>query len=173
MPSSVTVRISTTANVSTDALLEYAEAALTGDMPDMPQDLIELVENTGLEIEHLRPRHGQETKVWPDRAETLIYLREWALRHDGIKQTMSGLERTLGDMAGSPLFEALWGIFEAYTNQIADRIGDAPPNRWMEWYQFETNMGAKPMDAGYDDNTRPIQSLETLADLIIEGRDYQ
>lgn len=105
------------------------------------------------------------------RDEMLIHLERWMVAHDRLESKWDDLARALGmPMVESSLWDASWAMFEAYTATLGDLIGDPGPNRWLEWHCTQNDMGIKGLEAGYDDNLRPIETLEDLADLIIEGR---
>jgi hypothetical protein len=106
------------------------------------------------------------------KAETHLRLQEWAAMHDRLDQEWDRMSGALGvGMAETPLWQASWKMFEKYTKTLGDLVGD-PRGEWLDWFCYENDMGGKGMKARYDD-VRPIETLEDLVGLIIEGRTRQ
>lgn len=59
----------------------------------------------------------------------------------------------------SPLLNAIWRMDDAYTNEVATRLGLGD---WLSWYRYDNDMGRKAYNAGMKDNLRPIKTFEDL-----------
>lgn len=104
------------------------------------------------------------------RDETIRHLTSWMTAHDRLKAQWEAMAAAFGvGMAYSPLWEASWKMFEAYTATLGDMIGENGA-AWLEWFCYENDMGGKGYPAGYDGRMAPIETLGDLADLIVEGR---
>jgi hypothetical protein len=104
----------------------------------------------------------------PDREDTLVLLGEWQAHAAAVEKMMTGIKTSIGLEIGGPLFDTVWGIFNAYTSALAVEVGDL--GQWLEWYSAENEMGARGMEAGYDGQTTPIKTLDDLYELIAESR---
>lgn len=95
-----------------------------------------------------------------NHTEKLHILAEWQARI----QTADGLIEPIADVLGlspeSPIHTAVWSLQSAYTAVVAKLVGDHA--EWLDWYAGDNCFGAKGMDAGPKDATRPIRSLEDL-----------
>lgn len=74
----------------------------------------------------------------------------------------------LGADPDGPLMHTLWGLSAAYTNTLAQLLGDRLG--WMTWFQDENDMGARGMEAWHDHKLSPITTIEHLYALIEESR---
>ena len=57
--------------------------------------------------------------------EKLALLREWKQRYDDLDKQWGALAILTGGLTDSPLGDAVWLLWDAYTKQIAERVGDA------------------------------------------------
>jgi hypothetical protein len=94
------------------------------------------------------------------RDEKLTLLREWKQRHDDLDKQWGRLASLTGGLTDSPLGDAMWLLWDAYTNQVAERVGDT--YGWLSWYQLENDMGKRKHEAGPTDRMRKIKSLRDL-----------
>ena len=160
--------ITTQADVSQDVLLEYTEARLNLETPELFDHYLDDIEAHGVTVHRKQPR--PPVPGYPDLKETTALLVQWELLHDRIEKSWERLEKGLGtDMAGTPLFDAAWTGFESYTKALAQLLGDTE-SEWLHWYWLENNMGHKELEAGYDKTTKPICHPADLAELILEER---
>lgn len=106
--------------------------------------------------------------TYPDKKTTLALLAEWMAHHDKIDKMMDGVKASIGLDPDGPLFNAVWSLFDGYTNALAAQIGD--DGDWLPWFYMENDMGAKGMAAGYDGKLRKIKSFADLYWLITESR---
>ena len=104
----------------------------------------------------------------PDRENTMTLLTEWKQHHAAIEKLMDGIKQHMGLDPDGTMFVTVWALFGAYTDTLAVEVGDYCG--WLDWYRFETEMGAKNMSAGYDGKTKRVKTLANLYGLIAESR---
>jgi hypothetical protein len=75
------------------------------------------------------------------REEKLALLREWEQLHADLDAQWDVLARLTGASTDSALGDATWLLWDAYTNQVGERLDDS--YEWLSWYQLENDMGAK------------------------------
>ncbi len=85
--------------------------------------------------------------------------------------SLSEVNDKVYDIFEATLPDACWETFDLYTDTLSELLGDTMNDTWLSWFCFENDMGAKGYEAGYDDNLKPIKSLEDLADLIIQHKE--
>ena len=107
--------------------------------------------------------------TYPIKPEALAMLKKWQSRHDETEQMMDGIQECIGLDPNGPLFNAVWAMFDAYTESLGVALGDGL-NGWLPWFYMENDMGRNGFDAGYDGKTKPIKTIEHLYALILEGR---
>ena len=160
--------ITTQADVSQDVLLEYTEARLNLETPELFDHYLKAIETDGVTVHRKQPR--PLVPGYPDSDETLELITEWLIIHDRLEKAWRSLEGGLStSMAGTPLFEAVWFAFEGYTKTLAQLIGDTDAE-WLNWYWLENDMGRKEHEAGYDGTKKPIRNTADLTELILEER---
>lgn len=160
--------ITTQADVSQDVLLEYIEARLNNETPELFDHYLTAIEAHGVTTHRKQPR--PPVPGYPGLKETTLLLTQWVMAHDRIEKSWERLEGGLGiDMAGTPLFDAAWDGFESYTKTLAQLLGDTE-SEWLHWYWLENEMGHKGHEAGYDQTTKTIRNAADLAELILEER---
>lgn len=97
-------------------------------------------------------------------------MKDIILRWDKLTTTMSArideFESIIGCDANSPIISIMYSLHEELTQCVAREIGDT--NRWLEWYAWDNLMGSRKLEAGFDDNIKPIASIEDLIWLIDE-----
>lgn len=104
----------------------------------------------------------------PDRENSMTLLGDWQRHHAATQKLMNGIKTSMGMDPNGPLFNTVWGLFEAYTDTLSVELGDF--GGWLEWFYLENDMGTKGMHAGYDSKTKPIKTLAHLYSLIAESR---
>ena len=97
--------------------------------------------------------------------QMLPLLREWHERHAELHRQLDALVAVTGGCDG-PLFDAVYHVWNGYTEQLSERFGDAD-HHWLTWYSLENEMGARKMQAGYGNRIKRIKSLEDLAWLLV------
>lgn len=106
---------------------------------------------------------------YPDNNTAIYRLKEWKELHDELKDIQCGIEKMFGCQSEAPFYETTWRVFDAYTNALAEQLGDSGAV-WLEWYWAENEMGARGHSAGYDGKLKPIKTLTDLYGLILQGR---
>ncbi len=103
-------------------------------------------------------------------AEMLPLLKTWAERHAALSAQMGALAAICGGTFDGPLFDAVWLTWDAYTEQLAHRIGDTAD--WLQWYCSENDMGRKGLRVIWDAGTKGIKvrTLRHLATVITVAR---
>ena len=99
--------------------------------------------------------------------EIKAHLYDWATERERIDSILKPFEALSGTLADAPLVDAMDLVFSAYTRTLAELLGDDPGH--LDWFWIENDMGKAELDAGYDDDIRPIKSLDDLVWLIEEG----
>ncbi len=104
------------------------------------------------------------------RDQKIALLKQWQAQYDSNELACAALRKAMGDIAESPVFNAIWGSFDRYTEQVAARIGDIEtpndPNKttWMNWFCFDNDMGSRGLEAGIHGGEQ--HAIKTLADLL-------
>lgn len=106
--------------------------------------------------------------TYPDKEHTIVVLMEWKAHFKALEKLMDSIGLCIGYDVDGPLFTTVWPLFESYRNTLAAEVGDF--GGWLEWYQYENQMGANGMQAGYDDKLKNIKSLNDLYWLIEESQ---
>jgi len=103
------------------------------------------------------------------KAEEMIpILNQWRDDMIEVDMHMQALARVTGMSPDSLLWTAVSGTQERLTRATEHIVGDTC--QWMSWFWLENDMGMKGMDAGYQDDMRPIKTVEDLAWLITGDR---
>lgn len=89
-------------------------------------------------------------------------------RLEQASQRISAVWESLRPLHGgnpdNELFEAIYELREVAIDAVADTIGDR--FKWLDWYIHENGWGAKGLEAGYDQDLRPVRTLDDLLRLI-------
>ena len=94
------------------------------------------------------------------KEEKLQILAEWQKRYEALDAQLNLLTKSIGCIAGSPLHEAVFTMFEEYTKLIAQLVGDGLES--LNWYCYECDMGKSPREAGIKGDMREIKTLNDL-----------
>ena len=102
------------------------------------------------------------------REEKLARLNRWVEDHNRMEAQMEALDSVVGPMVESPLFEAVWDMFDSYTEAVAANVGDT--QKWLDWYLWENDMGKKGLGASPNADTEPV-AVDSTEKLLraIEG----
>ncbi len=100
--------------------------------------------------------------------EMLPLLQTWAERHAALSTQMEALAKPLGGTFDGPLFDAVWLTWDAYTDQLAHRIGDT--SDWLQWYCSENDMGRKALEVSSFSRSIKVRTLRQLAAVIVGSR---
>ena len=101
-------------------------------------------------------------------AEMMPLLKVWAERHAALSKQMDALAGIFGGTFDGPLFDAVWLTWDAYTDQLAQRIGDDA--NWLQWYCGDNDMGAKGLEGSSFTRTIKVRTLRQLATVIVGSR---
>ncbi len=102
----------------------------------------------------------------PSLPEITDAVQEWARLVQPLEEAMDKLRDSIGLNPESPLITSIGRLRDQFTNRIGDAIGDT--NDWLNWWQYETQFGKKPMEASApgDPTPRIIRTPEDLAQII-------
>ena len=95
-------------------------------------------------------------------------LTAWANRHRELTAQMDALF-ALVEGSGGPLFNAVWGAWDQYTDTLSKLVGDA--EHWLDWDAAENRMGLNGLEAApAGGKLRKVRTLHQLARLIEAGQ---
>lgn len=77
--------------------------------------------------------------------------------------------QAVGMSIESPAVEVMQEAFDLATAQLAARAGDA--SDWLDWYSLDNDWGRSGHQVRVDGQDRAIDSVQALADLLIEFRE--
>lgn len=97
-------------------------------------------------------------------ADMLPLLAQWAARHAELSAQMDALAAPFGGDATGPLFDAVWRTWDAYTDQLAARVGDQA--EWLSWYCNENDMGRKRLAVISGTRSLQVRTVRQLATVI-------
>jgi hypothetical protein len=101
-------------------------------------------------------------------AEMMPLLTAWANRQRELTAQMDALNALFRGSDG-PLFNAIWGAWNDYTDTLSRLIGDH--HEWLGWYEAENRMGLNGFEAApAGGKLRKVRTLHQLARLIEEGQ---
>ena len=109
-------------------------------------------------------------------AEIVEALTKWREMHDRIEKIDANLRPLFGESAfEGEVVGIMWELFGAYTEALAENIGDSardPWNEtWLSWYANECDMGRKPMHCTIDGKTiKATRDLRTIAQIVMAWR---
>jgi hypothetical protein len=98
--------------------------------------------------------------------DKLKALQVWEQVTKAVDKQLADFEKLFG-FVESPFTDAIFRMQSEYTDAVAKNVGDA--SDWLNWYQFDNDMGAKGYEAGFGDDMREIKTLEDLL-WLIEGK---
>ena len=104
------------------------------------------------------------------RDEMIQRLHRWAEVVGEIEAVDEELERLTGRAPEGRLTTAMWSAAGAYGETLEALLIGSSATQWLEWYWLENAMGAKGMTVVTDAGERPIDSIDALADLLMECR---
>lgn len=108
-----------------------------------------------------QPKHMNVTDMLP-------LLQQWSERHAALSKQMDALSNIFGGTFDGPLFDAVWLTWEAYTDQLAHRIGDTAD--WLHWYCGDNAMGTKGLEVSSYSRKIKVRTLRQLATVIVGSR---
>lgn len=100
------------------------------------------------------------------KSEKLVVLQRWMQTMRTTINYVKALDAVTGLDVEGVLRHRFNELMEAYTQNTAALLGDKPG--WLCWYWFDSDMGAKVLEAGFGDDVRTIRTVEDLLWLIEE-----
>ena len=98
-------------------------------------------------------------------ADMLPLLQAWARRHAELQAQMDALAAPFGGTFDGPLFNAVWGTWNDYTQALSRIIGD--DEDWLGWFESECDMGRKPQEVISSGGRKiKVRSVAQLARVI-------
>ena len=73
--------------------------------------------------------------------EAIAHLQRWQDNYIALEAAYNPLEKAFGASYEGELPDAMWRMFDTYTELLGDVLGDT--RAWLQWYCFETKMGKK------------------------------
>lgn len=92
--------------------------------------------------------------------EKLALLQEWGRLYSDLDEQWQALSALTGATTDSPLGDAVWLLWDAYTRQVGERLGGA--YEWLSWYELENGMGRVQHKAGPVGREKPICCIGDL-----------
>lgn len=103
-------------------------------------------------------------------AEMLPLLQQWKAQSDQLTAAYEPLRRALRLDPENAIHEAMWTLFDVYTETLSKMMGDE--GEFLAWFAGDNDMGAAGYRAcpgnGYE--RRAVHTLKDLAQLIVESR---
>lgn len=67
----------------------------------------------------------------------------------------------------SPLLDSIHRLEEAYTEAVAEQVGDT--DGWLVWFRWECEMGSKPLNARRNDRAPfvKVRTVKHLARMVV------
>lgn len=106
--------------------------------------------------------------TYPTKPRALDMLTEWSIQHKRLSNLDAQLKLIFGRSTEGEHFDAVWRMFDAYTDALSCALGDT--GEWLPWYCSENDMGANAMQAGYDGKLLKVKNVRDLLRLIEQGR---
>ena len=91
-------------------------------------------------------------------------LIHWAARQEALTVQYEALQALTGADCESPFLSVVLEVWAAYTVALSEIIGDKA--EWLQWYEYECQMGAQAMDVTVDGRTIKVRTLRQLATVI-------
>lgn len=93
-------------------------------------------------------------------------LQRWQDMYNNLEAAYSPLEKAFGASYEGELPDAMWRMFDSYTELLGDVLGDTQD--WLSWYCYETDMGKKDMRVFIPDvwNHLPVKNVSDLYAVI-------
>lgn len=97
--------------------------------------------------------------------EIVTRIEAWADRHRKLDAQHQALVALTDASPECPLMAPIWDIWAAYTVAVSELIGDK--NEWLQWYQYECQMGRHPMEVvSLGGKSITVKTLRQLARVI-------
>jgi hypothetical protein len=89
-------------------------------------------------------------------------LYQWMERKIDLDNAFDKLKEAVGETVESPLFNAAYVLFDAYTDATAKLVNDN--GQWLTWFMYDNDAGANEMEAS-PGKRYPMREIKTLEDL--------
>ena len=94
-----------------------------------------------------KPENAAQEKAGGDCHARLV--SRWVDTARGVEDQFGLLDKTLPSHPESPFKSAMWGMFDAYTQTLAEILGDQ--DGWLEWFAWECDFGKAPKEMQFSD----------------------
>jgi len=101
---------------------------------------------------------------------TVKRLEQWKRKYEEFTEVYDAFNKLTGIMPECELMAPIFAIWEAYTESVAELVGDN--YEWLKWYEYECDMGKEPKEAFLSDGKWAyVKTIEDLAILIERTKD--
>lgn len=98
--------------------------------------------------------------------QTLTRLEVWQKRQKELTKQYEKLRAMTGAMPDCELLRPIFDIWMGYTVAVSELIGDK--DEWLQWYEFECDMGRKPMAVTMPNGVSiKVKNIKQLARVIV------
>lgn len=112
--------------------------------------------------------HQHERTAESGRDHALVV--RWVESARLLAARLKAADDAIGLCMDSPLREAAWRAFGAYTDLLAETIGDT--DKWLEWFAWECDFGSSPKEMTFaDGETLLVVGASDLLAAIQTGAD--
>lgn len=105
------------------------------------------------------------------RDKAINLLQRWQDTYIALEAAYGPLEKAFGASYEGELPDAMWQMFDAYTQLLVDILGDTQD--WLNWYCYETDMGKKEMRVFIPEvwDNAPVKNVSELYTIIEATKD--
>lgn len=98
--------------------------------------------------------------------KAIILLQRWQNTYIALEAAYEPLEKAFGASYEGELPDAMWEMFDVYTELLGDVLGDT--QAWLQWYCFETDMGKKDVCVFIPEvwDNAPVKNVTDLYTII-------
>jgi len=97
----------------------------------------------------------------------LPHLERWAAHKAELEKQLDALHQVTGGGVEAPLPDAIWRLWDTYTDAVAKLVGDT--TEWLNWFSMENDMGAKGLEVhSLGGRSKKIRTLRDLAAVIAD-----
>jgi hypothetical protein len=92
-------------------------------------------------------------------------LSRWIETARRVEEQFGLLDKTLPSHPESPFKSAMWEMYDAYTETLAEILGDK--DGWLEWFAWDCDFGKAPKEIQFSDGeTLLVVGVSDLLDAI-------
>jgi hypothetical protein len=110
------------------------------------------------------------TEEKANREEWEALLSDWKNAGVRLEATLDDFNRMVSGSPESPLHDAIWTVFDRYTEALSLIVGDN--EEWLGWFRHECDFGRKPREMSFSDGEKLmvvgvgdlIDAIDTLED---------